>query len=112
LAVAALTAPSRCERTGGVRKLLLVAVAAALVFAAPANALPHKSVHAAVTLSLRYQPANERARALYASMGFQETEERVDGEVVAAGVALTCRSPSAKSPPAADETGSVRGRTQ
>jgi hypothetical protein len=43
VALAALTAPSRCERTGGVRKLLLIAVAAALVLASPANALPRKS---------------------------------------------------------------------
>jgi diamine N-acetyltransferase len=37
----------------------------------------------AVEAALSYQPDNERARALYASLGFRETGERADDEVVA-----------------------------
>jgi diamine N-acetyltransferase len=37
----------------------------------------------AVEVALSYQPENERARALYASLGFQETDERAEGETVA-----------------------------
>jgi diamine N-acetyltransferase len=37
----------------------------------------------ALEAALSYQPGNEPARALYASLGFRETEERADGEVVA-----------------------------
>ena len=33
--------------------------------------------------ALCYEPDNERARALYASLGFRETDERAEGEVVA-----------------------------
>lgn len=36
------------------------------------------------TISIDYEPNNEVARALYASMGFQETGEIENGEVVAA----------------------------
>ena len=34
-------------------------------------------------VALSYQPENEQARALYASLGFRETGERSEGEVVA-----------------------------
>ena len=37
----------------------------------------------AVEAALSYQPENERARALYASLGFRETDERAEGETVA-----------------------------
>jgi diamine N-acetyltransferase len=37
----------------------------------------------AVEAALSYQPENRRARALYASLGFRETDERVGGETVA-----------------------------
>jgi diamine N-acetyltransferase len=37
----------------------------------------------AAEAALSYEPANERARALYASLGFRETGERAEGEVVA-----------------------------
>ena len=37
----------------------------------------------AIEAALSYQPENERAGALYASLGFRETDERVDGETVA-----------------------------
>lgn len=37
----------------------------------------------AVAAALSYQPENERARALYKSLGFRETGERADGEAVA-----------------------------
>ena len=37
----------------------------------------------AVEAALSYQPENGRARALYASLGFQETDERAEGETVA-----------------------------
>ena len=37
----------------------------------------------AVEAALSYQPENGRARALYASLGFRETDERVEGETVA-----------------------------
>jgi diamine N-acetyltransferase len=37
----------------------------------------------AVEAALSYQPENERARALYASLGFRETHERAEGETVA-----------------------------
>jgi diamine N-acetyltransferase len=37
----------------------------------------------AVEAALSYQPENERARALYASLGFRETGERAEGETVA-----------------------------
>jgi diamine N-acetyltransferase len=37
----------------------------------------------AVEAALSYQPDNGRARALYASLGFRETDERSDGEKVA-----------------------------
>jgi diamine N-acetyltransferase len=37
----------------------------------------------AVEAALSYQPDNERARTLYASLGFRETDERADGETVA-----------------------------
>jgi diamine N-acetyltransferase len=32
---------------------------------------------------LSYQPENGSARALYASLGFRETDERAEGETVA-----------------------------
>ena len=35
------------------------------------------------TLAINYEPDNEVARALYASLGFQETGEIEHGEVVA-----------------------------
>jgi diamine N-acetyltransferase len=37
----------------------------------------------ALSAALSYHPDNERARVLYASLGFRETDERADGEVVA-----------------------------
>jgi diamine N-acetyltransferase len=37
----------------------------------------------AVEAALSYQPENGRARALYASLGFHETDERAEGETVA-----------------------------
>jgi diamine N-acetyltransferase len=37
----------------------------------------------AVEAALSYEPENEPARALYASLGFRETDERADGETVA-----------------------------
>ena len=37
----------------------------------------------AVEAALSYQSDNERARALYASLGFRETDERAEGETVA-----------------------------
>ena len=37
----------------------------------------------AVEAALSYQPDNGRARSLYASLGFRETDERVEGETVA-----------------------------
>ena len=37
----------------------------------------------AVEAALSYRPDNHRARALYASLGFRETDERADGETVA-----------------------------
>ena len=36
----------------------------------------------AAEVALSYEPDNERARALYASLGFRETDARVDGETV------------------------------
>ena len=36
----------------------------------------------AAEAALSYQPENDRARALYASLGFRETDERADGETV------------------------------
>ena len=36
----------------------------------------------AAEAALSYQAENERARALYASLGFGETRERADGEAV------------------------------
>ena len=37
----------------------------------------------AAEAALSYEPENERARALYASLGFRETGERAEGELVA-----------------------------
>jgi diamine N-acetyltransferase len=42
-----------------------------------------KEEHGCLSAALSYSPANARARALYASLGFEETDELEDDELVA-----------------------------